>query len=152
MTSTGMLQHEGSSPPKDPKNRNSSDESKGLVLDIAGPTVEPSHFVPLMLRKPDPRRSLTQRWRFTEDGRLCCQHQGLYVQAKDGYLGLTAGRDVVLGPTANLCLSRTDSGVPVEQALSRQRLRPGSGYLSIKVTTDGPTRVLQVSDLKQTKE
>merc|ERR1719228_2466345 len=152
MTSTGMLQHEGSSPPQDPKSKKAPDHSHTLVLDIAGPAVQPDDFVPLMLRKPDPRRSLTQRWKFTEDGRLCCQHHGLYVQAKDGYLGLTVGRDVVLGPSANVCLSRTDSGVPVEQALSRQRLRPGSGFLGIRVTTDGPTRVLQINDLKQTKE
>jgi len=152
MTSTGMLQHEGSSPPQDPKSKKAPDHSHTLVLDIAGPAVQPDDFVPLMLRKPDPRRSLTQRWRFTEDGRLCCQHQGLYVQAKDGYLGLTVGRDVVLGPNGNLCLSRTESGVPVEQALSRQKLRPGSGFLNIRITTDGPTRVLQVTDMKQTKE
>jgi len=152
MTSTGMLQHEGSSPPQDPKSKKAPDHSHTLVLDIAGPAVQPDDFVPLMLRKPDPRRSLTQRWRFTEDGRLCCQHPGLYAQAKDGYLGLVSGRDVVLGPAANLCLSRTESGVPVEQALSRQRLRPGSGLLGVRVTTDGPTRVLQINDMKQTRE
>ena len=30
----------------------------------------------------------------------------------------------------------------------RQRFRPGSGFLSVKILTDGPTRVLQISDIK----
>jgi vacuolar protein sorting-associated protein 13D len=146
MTSTGLLQHEGSSPPQDP--RKPVDQSRILVLDIAGPAVQPDDFVPLMLRRSDARRSLTQQWRFTEDGRLCCQHSGLYVQAKDGHLGLHVGLDVVLGPEAGLGLGRTDSGMPVEQSICRQRLRPGSGFLGVRVTTDGPTRVLQITDLR----
>ena len=48
-------------------------------------------YVPLMLRKPDERRGLTQRWRFTEGGRLMCSHHGLFVQAKDGFMGLRGG-------------------------------------------------------------
>ena len=101
-----------------------------------------------MLRKPDPQRSLTQHWRFTEDGRLCCQHPDLYVQATV----LSPGHDVSLGPMPLVSVQRTSTGVPVEQALARQRLRPGSGFLGVRVTTDGPTRVLQVTDLKQPKE
>lgn len=38
---------------------------------------------------------------------------------------------------------------PIEQRVSRQKLRPGSGFLSVTVTTDGPTRVLQVLDIKE---
>ena len=44
-----------------------------------------------MLRKPDERRKLTQTWRFTDDGRLMCAHRGLFVQAKDGFVGLIKG-------------------------------------------------------------
>lgn len=40
-----------------------------------------------------------------------------------------------------------ENGVPLEQAISRQRLRPGSGVLAVKVDTDGPTRVLQITDV-----
>ena len=89
------------------------DQSHVLVLDIAGPADKPDPFAPLVLRKPDPKRFTTQTWRFSEDGRLCCQYSGnsgLYVQAKEGCLGLGAGQDLVLGPTPNLCLSRTDTG------------------------------------------
>ena len=44
-----------------------------------------------MLRKPDPRRQLTQTWRFTDDGRLCCGHNNVFVQAKDGFYGVRQG-------------------------------------------------------------
>lgn len=44
-----------------------------------------------MLRKPDPRRQLTQTWHFTEDGRLCCGHSNVFVQAKDGFYGIRQG-------------------------------------------------------------
>ncbi len=68
----------------------------------------------------------------------------------------------MLGPPAPVCYLRIPPvasssassssgglGVPVEQAISRQRLRPGSGFLSLRVITEGPTRVLQISDVKQ---
>ena len=84
MTSGGMLQHEGSSPPQDPGASKDQMIPSGLVLDIAGPAVQPHTYVPLMLRKPDDRRQLTQKWRFIE-GRLMCSHRGLFCQAKDGF-------------------------------------------------------------------
>ena len=106
MTSTGMLQHEGSSPPQDARKAIRNTASDGLtrvpplpntnvlVLDIAGTAVQPQSHVPLMLRKPDERRQLTQRWKFTEEGRLVCSHRGLCVQAKDGFMGLVAGKAI----------------------------------------------------------
>ncbi|CAL4063499.1 unnamed protein product, partial [Meganyctiphanes norvegica] len=148
MTSTGMLQHEGSSPPHDPSIRRSSKTNNNiLVLDIAGPAPQPNSYTPLMLRKPDDRRRLTQTWRFTDDGQLCCLHANLFVQAKDGFPGLTTGNDVVLGPPQLVHYDTMENGIPYEQAISRQRLRPGSGLLAVKVVTDGPTRVLQIMDV-----
>jgi vacuolar protein sorting-associated protein 13D len=41
------------------------------------------------------------------------------------------------------------TGVPIEQAVSRQKLRPGSGFLAVKIVTDGPTSVLHISDIKE---
>ena len=32
--------------------------------------------------------------------------------------------------------------------VSYTHLRPGSGFLAVKVLTDGPTRVLQISDVR----
>ena len=53
------------------------------------------------------------------------------------------GSEAVLGPQIH------SSPPPIEQRVGRQRLRPGSGFLSVRVTTDGPTRVLQVLDIKE---
>lgn len=53
------------------------------------------------------------------------------------------GSEAVLGPQTHC------NPPPIEQKVGRQRLRPGSGYLSVRVTTDGPTRVLQVLDIKE---
>jgi hypothetical protein len=55
---------------------------------------------------------------------------------------------VVLGPPQPICHQKTEDGVPVEQAVSLQKLRPGSGILSLRVHADGPTRVLEVTDRK----
>ncbi|GLH07616.1 Vacuolar protein sorting-associated protein 13D [Gryllus bimaculatus] len=149
MTGDGHLQHEGSSPPRDPRARIPTHSDYSLVLDIAGPAPQPSHYVNLELRRPDRRRTSTQTWRFTDDGRLCCAHNNMCVQAKDGFFGLHQGSDAVLGPPQPQHHQLTLLGVPLEQAVSRQRLRPGSGFLSVRVLTDGPTRVLQITDLKE---
>ncbi|XP_034247458.1 vacuolar protein sorting-associated protein 13D isoform X2 [Thrips palmi] len=154
MTGEGQLQHEGSSPPRDPHRSHSfgssstSSSDKILVLDIAGPAPQPSQYVGLTLRRVDNRRKSTQTWRFTEDGRLCCAHNNMCVQAKDGFFGLRQGCEAVLGPPQPVTHRLTEEGVPLEQAVSRQRLRPGSGFLAVNVLTDGPTRVLEITDIK----
>lgn len=162
MTGEGQLQHEGSSPPRDPRVSSSSAYSdKILVLDIAGPAPQPAQYVGLTLRRVDNRRRSTQTWRFTEDGRLCCAHNNMCVQAKDGFFGLRQGMsgasgarwqqwcEAVLGPPQPVTHRLTEEGLPLEQAVSRQRLRPGSGFLAVNVLTDGPTRVLEITDIKQ---
>lgn len=142
MTADGHLQHEGSSPPRAPSD-------KVMVLDICGPAPQPTQYVGLVIRRPDRRRVSTQSWKFTEDGRLCCAHSSMCVQAKDGFFGLHKGSEVVLGPPQAVTYQTTETGIPLEQAVSRQRLRPGSGFLSVCVNTDGPTRVLQITDIKE---
>ncbi|XP_076236647.1 vacuolar protein sorting 13D [Calliopsis andreniformis] len=152
MTGDGQLQHEGSSPPRD---KHSKTPETVLVLDIAGTAPQPFTYCSLALRKPDPRRRSTQTWRFTDDGRLCCVHKNMCVQSKDGFMGLYEGGKVarwqmwseaVLGPQTHT------NPPPIEQRVGRQKLRPGSGFLSVRVTTDGPTRVLQVLDVKERKK
>lgn len=59
------------------------------------------------------------------------------------------GCEAVLGPPQPVTHRLTEEGVPLEQAVSRQRLRPGSGFLAVNVLTDGPTRVLEITDIKQ---
>ncbi|CAL1290806.1 unnamed protein product [Larinioides sclopetarius] len=149
MTSTGMLQHEGSSPPRDPHKSNSSNSAKTMVLDIADLGPQPGEYTNLILRKPDPRRKHTQTWKFTSDGRLCCGYPNMYVQSRDGFKGLRRGTDVVLGPAMPVSFVTLDNGIPIEQAISRKKLRGGSGVLTVKVIPDGPTRVLQITDIKR---
>ncbi|XP_076684056.1 vacuolar protein sorting 13D isoform X4 [Andrena cerasifolii] len=143
MSGDGQLQHEGSSPPRD---KHSRTPETVLVLDIAGTAPQPFTYCALALRKPDARRRSTQTWRFTDDGRLCCVHKNMCVQSKDGFMGLHEGSEAVLGPQTHT------SPPPIEQRVGRQKLRPGSGFLSVRVTTDGPTRVLQVLDIKERKK
>lgn len=51
------------------------------------------------------------------------------------------GAEVVLGPDSSVELL---GPVPPEQQFVNQKMRPGSGMLSIRVIPDGPTRALQV--------
>ncbi|XP_035998092.1 vacuolar protein sorting-associated protein 13D isoform X2 [Fundulus heteroclitus] len=145
MTGTGMLCHEGSSPPQSkPAQPRPLDTS--LVLDIAGlAAVSDNSFEPLMLRRPDSRRSTTQTWYFSS-GMLTCGLPRLVVQVKRGVAGLYDGAEVVLGPDSGL-----EQPGP-EQQFINQKMRPGSGVLSVQVLPDGPTRVLQISDFSQRRK
>lgn len=60
------------------------------------------------------------------------------LQVKGGETGLYDGAEVVLGPDSGLM----EPGP--EQQFINQKMRPGSGVLSVQVLPDGPTRVLQV--------
>ena len=53
----------------------------------------------------------------------------------------------MLGPVSPL---PPGAAVPPEQAVQPQMQWPGSGELTVRVVTDGPTRVLQVTDAKAT--
>lgn len=53
-----------------------------------------------------------------------------------------------MGPVHKNSLHMTTKGVPFEQAISRQKLRPGSGFLSVNITTDGPTKVVEITDIQ----
>ncbi|XP_047647840.1 intermembrane lipid transfer protein VPS13D isoform X1 [Phacochoerus africanus] len=149
MTGTGMLAHEGSSVPHNPSKPSAARSTEGsAILDIAGlAAVTDNRYEPLMLRKPDRRRSTTQTWSFRE-GRLTCGLHGLVVQAKGGLSGLFDGAEVVLGPDTSMELL---GPVPPEQQFVHQKMRPGSGMLSIRVIPDGPTRALQITDFSQRK-
>lgn len=58
------------------------------------------------------------------------------------------GNSAVLGLPQPVCYRYAESGIPIEQAVSRQRLHPGSGVLSVDITMDGPTKVLSIRDEK----
>ncbi|EGV98424.1 Vacuolar protein sorting-associated protein 13D, partial [Cricetulus griseus] len=149
MTGSGMLAHEGSAVPHNPNKPSATRSIEGsAILDIAGlAAVTDNRYEPLMLRKPDRRRSTTQTWSFRE-GKLTCGLHGLVVQAKGGLSGLFDGAEVVLGPDSSVELL---GPVPPEQQFVNQKMRPGSGMLSIRVIPDGPTRALQIADFCQRK-
>ncbi|KAF6112216.1 vacuolar protein sorting 13-like protein D [Phyllostomus discolor] len=149
MTGAGMLAHEGSAVPHNPSRPPAARPTEGsAILDIAGlAAVTDNRYEPLMLRKPDRRRSTTQTWSFRE-GRLTCGLHGLVVQAKGGLSGLFDGAEVVLGPDTAMQLL---GPVPPEQQFINQKMRPGSGVLSVRVIPDGPTRALQITDFSQRK-
>uniref|UniRef100_A0A8C0KCF2 Vacuolar protein sorting 13 homolog D n=1 Tax=Canis lupus dingo TaxID=286419 RepID=A0A8C0KCF2_CANLU len=139
----------GSSVPHNPSKPPAARSPEGsAILDIAGlAAVTDNRYEPLMLRKPDRRRSTTQTWSFRE-GKLTCGLHGLVVQAKGGLSGLFDGAEVVLGPDTSMELL---GPVPPEQQFINQKMRPGSGMLSIRVIPDGPTRALQITDFSQRK-
>ncbi|MCJ8741597.1 hypothetical protein PDJAM_G00072560 [Pangasius djambal] len=142
MSGNGMLCHEGSSPPQS-KPAQPRPLEFSMVLDIAGlAAVTDNSYEPLMLKRPDPRRSTTQTWHFCS-GMLTCGLPRLVVQVKRGVSGLYDGAEVVLGPDSGLLEK------PPEQQFINQKMRPGSGVLSVQVLPDGPTRVLQISDFSQ---
>jgi len=134
MSSTGMLTHEGSSVPRDPRNPTYS-SSVVYVLDIKDIALQPNRDMPLTLRKPDDRRRSTQIWKFV-DGQLCCGEKAkLFVQAKDGIFGLRDGGEAVLGPVTPVPKHPSNyAELPPETAIHRDKLQPGSGYLVIKVS------------------
>lgn len=59
---------------------------------------------------------------------------------------LHTGAIAVIGP-----YPKKTEAVPLHMLVSRQRLRPGSGCLAVHIRMDGPTRVLQISDIQSTK-
>ncbi|XP_058818048.1 intermembrane lipid transfer protein Vps13D isoform X2 [Topomyia yanbarensis] len=137
-----QLEHEGSSPPSEPGKKQAR-----FVLDLERPP-QPMQFINLVVRPTNRQRKSTQTWRFTEEGRLMCEHSNMCVQAKGGIFGLQAGSEAVLG----MCVSETKAlnryGVPYDQAIERQKLRPGSGCLSVTYRMDGPIKCIQIKDVK----
>lgn len=138
LTSEGFLVHEGSSPPRDLMQN--TDISKMFVLDIEDVAPQPNRFMSLTLSKPDSRRYNTQKWSFQSNGLLCCRVLNMCLQI-DGEL--TKMARVVLGPSKNL--SKNNEMITV----LRQSLRPGSGNLSVEMITDGPTRLIVISNINE---
>lgn len=137
-----QLEHEGSSPPTEPGNK-----SPRFVLDLEKPP-QPNNSNKLVVRPANKQRKITQTWNFTEDGRLMCAHSNMCVQARGGFYGLQVGSDAVLGMIVNDSKTVNKLGVPFEQAIERQKLRPGSGCLSIAFRMDGPIKTAEIRDVK----
>lgn len=143
-----QLEHEGSSPPTEPGKKPSM--SPRLVLDLEK-APQPMHNIPLVVRPANKQRRSTQTWHFTEEGRLMCEHSSMCLQAPGGVFGLRPGSEAVLGMIVSDTHMITESLVPIEQAIRRDKLRPGSGFLSVSVCMDGPIKTIQIRDVKATE-
>lgn len=143
MNNEKQLEHEGSSPPSEPGKK-----SQRFVLDLEKPP-QPMQQNQLIVRPANYQRRSTQTWRFTEEGRLMCEHTNMCVQSRDGFFGLKNGSDAVLGLIVRETKAINNVGVPFEQAIERQKLRPGSGCLEVSFRMDGPIKTLQIKDIKQ---
>ena len=74
---------------------------------------------------------------------------------KQTFCSVLTGALAVLGPGPEYRCSQgsevdatTAGAVPLHMMVSRQKLRPGSGCLSVRVTMDGPIRVLEMVDIQ----
>ncbi|KAJ2952417.1 hypothetical protein O0L34_g6723 [Tuta absoluta] len=147
-----QLIHEGSSPPQ-PTDALLSDDSAltphSMVLDIEDSAPRPGRASALVLRRADPRRASTQAWRLLPPARMACAHANLCVQPDGGLMALTPGSRVVLGLPESRSGGTMLHGVPAEQAVAWQTLRPGSGRLDVSLTADGPTKLLRIHDHKE---
>lgn len=148
MNQEKQLEHEGSSPPTEPGKKPSM--SPRLVLDLEK-APQPMNYSPLVVRSANKQRRSTQTWNFTEEGRLMCEHSNMCVQARGGVFGLRPGSEAVLGMIVSDTHMITESLVPLEQAIRRDKLRPGSGYLSVSVCMDGPIKTIQIRDIQATQ-
>lgn len=142
MNNEKQLEHEGSSPPSEPGKK-----AQRFVLDLEKPP-QPLQQIQLVVRPANHQRRSTQTWYFTEDGRLMCEHTSMCVQTRGGFFGLRNGTEAVLGLIVRDTKVINNVGVPFEQAIERQKLRPGSGCLSINFRMDGPIKTLQIKDVK----
>uniref|UniRef100_A0A182P4B8 UBA domain-containing protein n=1 Tax=Anopheles epiroticus TaxID=199890 RepID=A0A182P4B8_9DIPT len=142
MNNEKQLEHEGTSPPSEPGRK-----QPRYVLDLEKPP-QPMQYIALVVRPANRQRRSTQTWHFTEDGRLMCEHSNMCVQARGGFFGLRAGSEAVLGMCVSDTKVLTQCGVPFEQAIERQKLRPGSGCLSVSYRMDGPIKSIQIRDVK----
>jgi vacuolar protein sorting-associated protein 13D len=152
MTSGGLLVHTGSSSPRDWSNKNdtSDDIRHASVLDIDESSANnltnansKSDYTRLTIRRYDSKREFTQKWRFDDDGYLCMGQTQMCVQV---FGELKEKSLVVLGPR------RFNEGkmlppLPTMYIRPHRRLK-GSGLLSVRTYADGPTRILEITDLK----
>lgn len=128
-------------PAKSRESRKSRSSSKTLVLDIERVRGDYGEdYSALVLNQLDPKRTNSQTWYF-ESGMLKCCIPDFAVQGKDG---LRVDTLAILGRCSEL------DGESISRCrISRQKLRPGSGVLSVRVYGIGPTQVVEVSDSQQ---
>lgn len=153
MTSSGVLVHTGSSSPRDWRNKDYTPEDirRSCVLDIeesSGNSSRGLHlnqsYTRLTIRRYDPNRRSTQTWRLHDNGYLQMGEHQKYVQVVNE---LKENNELVVGS------GHLNDGNRLLDPIPRMFIRPhrrlkGSGLLSVRTYADGPTRVLEISDVK----
>ena len=148
MTSNGHLVPFTPLAPRTPRRPASSSSSSGtpkLVLDIEvlQDTTDNKKIIRKLVLKPeDKSRSDTQSWFFEGNTLKCC----LNSFAVCGVNGSQANTLAVLGQYTSDTFDSELYGI------SRQKLRPGSGVLSVRMYAVGPTQVVEVSDSQHDTE
>ncbi|CAF3567800.1 unnamed protein product [Adineta steineri] len=148
MTSSGLLVHTGSSSPRDWSNKNdtSDDIRQAYVLDIeedSSSTHSSTRYTRLVIRRYDSKRTLTQTWKFLDDGYLCMGQTQMCVQV---FGELKDKSEVVLGPRHFNGHGVLLPPSPTMHIRPHRRLK-GSGLLSARTYADGPTRILEIANV-----
>ena len=155
MTSSGLLVHTGSSSPRDWSNKDDTSEDirQAHVLDIGDISINNmqninslTRFVRLTIQRYDPKRSFTQTWTFQDNGYLCMGQTQMCVQV---FGELKDKSELVLGPRNTDVKGAILSPLPTMFIRPHRRLK-GSGLLSVRTYADGPTRILEIADVKTT--
>ncbi|XP_066924160.1 intermembrane lipid transfer protein VPS13D-like isoform X2 [Clytia hemisphaerica] len=117
--------------------RTSSAPSRRMVLDVEQTKDGKGNVIQkLVLNQYNPDRASTQTWFFESSSLKCCMN-GYAVQGVDG---LRANTLAVLTKYTGETFDKH------YYAIRRQKLRPGSGVLSVRLYAIGPTQVVEVSD------
>lgn len=122
---------------------NSSTPKLVLDIEVVPDTTDNNKFIrKLVLKSEDKSRSDTQSWFFEGNTLKCC----LNSFAVCGANGLQANTLAVLGQYTSDTFNNELYGI------TRQKLRPGSGVLSVRMYAVGPTQVVEVSDSQHDTE
>ncbi|KAI6181931.1 hypothetical protein M3Y98_00882500 [Aphelenchoides besseyi] len=108
------------------RNQNSTQR---FVLDV----VDAEGISALMMCPRNQKRDQTQRWRFSNDGRLHCGLLDRYVELRGASLFLSES-------------PAQSATIPRVQLFRAKRQKPGSGVLDVQCLHVGPTLVVRISD------
>ena len=137
MTGSGKIQHVSS-----------QKQSRDLVLDIkdGGKSEAFSAAIPVVLREKDDKRDPTQKWEFI-DGLLTLTslpHQ--CVCAKIMPVSFNSCDAVLVANPKNMYTLKESKSLPPNHHIRILKCKPGSGVLSVKIYTKGPSNIVRITD------
>ena len=137
MTGAGKIQHVSS-----------QKQGRNLVLDIkdGGKSEAFSAAIPVVLREKDDKRDPTQKWEFV-DGLLTLtslSHQ--CVCAKMMPVSFNSCDAVLVPNPKNMYTLKESSSLPPNHHIRILKCKPGSGMLSVRFYTKGPSNIVRITD------